>query len=402
MNAASAAAAVLLLLTATTTAAADDASPRAELPLGPFVRPGRPVDVRVPGADRVRLPGGAWALPQGERGDEFVLQATEAVAGALVLEVERGGAVDHVTVPADVLPAGGAVVGQMGDAETKQPASRVVRLRRQDLPTVAEGWLLLDDVVGTGVPPQVTSRLELLRRVPIAARGLFDPSALPPDARPFAAAAEAAALGPRLPAEVGAAFALLGAAECVLAVVLALRRDSPWRRAAWLSVPAAVAAAFLLVCDPLPGPLRADAVAVTTGQDGETFVLVRVEARRAGRASFEVPAGASSAVVLRFAADDATIASVSAGRRVEVDLPAGQSRVFAYVLTPGAGEAGGLSDTLREAAPVPPALAAWLGSMGAPAGAEGSYGFPAGLLPRARGTAVVAGFRAAAHPAPMK
>ena len=69
-------------------AQADD-GPRIELPLGPYVRPGRPLDVRVVGgADHVRAPGTPWALPQGERGDEFLLQPTQETALRLDLTAQ--------------------------------------------------------------------------------------------------------------------------------------------------------------------------------------------------------------------------------------------------------------------------------------------------------------------------
>lgn len=378
--------------TATASAAPDGDPPRVELPLGPYVRPGRPLDVRVVGgADRVRAAGTPWALPQGERGDEFILQTTAATVGVLTLEIERGGRVEAASVPVETLAADGVVVGIPAGATAEScgvvvpPSARVVPLDRTALPTVTEGWLLLDLVPADLPPKAAAERLARLAALPPAARPFAEPTMLPPDPLPFVVAAEAAARGPGLPGDVAAALLVLAATEVLLVGILAMRRDRPWLRAAWIAAPAAAALAFLAVGDRLPGALRADAMALSDDRAG-VLVLVRVEARRAGRASFDLPVAASSASVLRYAADDATVSSVSAGRRVEFELPAGQSRLFAFKVGAEVEPAGGPSSP-------PPSLANWLAGLGIAPDAEGGYGFAPGPLPRGRGARVVAGFR---------
>jgi hypothetical protein len=386
------------VVSSTALAAPDDAPPKVELPLGPYVRPGRPLDVRViGGADRVRAPGTPWALPQGARGDEFILQLTEATVGVLSLEIDRGGRVERTSTAVETLPRDGkigAFTSRSGNERSIFPNIDFVKDR---MPTLPEGWLLLDLVYDVDLRPSAMPRFWRAEPIDPRARGFMDPLLLTPDPRLFAATAEAAVRAPALPAGPATALTLCAAAELALALLLALRRDGPWRRAAWLCAPAVVCVAYVVSGDRLPGALRADATTVFMPKYDRALVLVRVDARRTGEAVFDLPASATSAAVLRYAPDDSTVESVSAGRRVELIVPAGQSRLFAYSIDaewpfPGSGDVSAPSPT------VPNALHDWIADAGfervekPPSG----YGAPSELLPTTRGTAVVAGLHAVA------
>jgi len=381
----------VVALSSSAFAAPDDAPPKVELPLGPYVRPGRPLDVRVVGgADRVRAPGTPWALPQGDRGDEFILQLTEATAGVLSLEIERGGRVERTSMTVETLPEDGRLVGVRGD--DKAPSgSREFKLPTTGLPTVREAWLLLDDVAGAGAPQDAheTPIFAAFDERYAASRPLHEPLLSPPDPAAFAASAELASAAPRLPPDVGTILTLLASAEIVLVLVLHSRRSTPWNCAAWLGAPAIAACAFLVGADRLPGALSATATALD-GTMGR-FVLVRVEARRAGHARFALPSPASSAAMIRYAPDDATVTSASAGREVALDLLAGESRLFAYVLRLKLDADGTERIRLSFDSPAPPVvpsgLSAWLAGFGLLV-QETTFP-PKWSLPTATGTVVV-------------
>lgn len=394
------AAALLATFATASVAGDDDAPPRVELPLGPYVRANRPLDVRViGGADRVRAPGTPWALPVGARGDEFLLQMPAAVSAPLDLTVERGAKTDHVTLAVTVLPADGTVVGVFGDA-TSPPDAVVVRLPTTDLPGLSEAWLLLDDVAGPSrelVPRQFNSVKSRAR----SAWGFFVPSLLPADPRPFDATAHAAVRAPLLPRDVAVVLALLAATEVALAFFLAYGSAGPWRRTCWLATPPLAAVAFLATSDRLPGALRAEATAVYASQYRTALMLVRVEARRAGSATFDLPPSATPAAVLRYSSDDATVETVAAGTRVEMDVPAGQTRIFAYALDAATWLDLGTEDRLflqSDEPSLPPPLNEWLGDLGFHRYADGAgwYHFPSDVLPRAHGATVIAGLHALA------
>ena len=378
------------------TASAGD-PPKVELPLGPYVRPGRPLDVRVVGgADRVRAPGTPWALPQGDRGDEFILQLTDATVGVLQLDVERSGVVERVTQTVETLPADTVVVGVRGDGDVPAGA-RALRLPAEGLPTVDDGWLLVDETVGVEQAPEWTVGPNREK-----SRGLFRPLLLPADLRLFEGTRQAAARAPRLPRDVAMLLLLCAAAEVLLLVVLAFRRVGAWRRAAWLAAPAVASGAFLLGGDRLPGALRAEATAIHAAQYQTSLILVRVDARRSGRATFDLPRAATSAAVLRYSADDVTVESVSAGRRVEMDVPAGQTRLFAYAVPALWTTDRSIGDRLfltSDETSIPAPLNEWMGSMGFKEYVDGIgwYGFDADELPRGHGTTVVAGLFAIAE-----
>ena len=371
--------------------AAPDEPPRVELPLGPYVRPGRPLDVRViGGADRVRTVGTPWALPQGERGDEFILQMPESASAVLSLEIERSGQLGRATADVEVLPAGQDVVAISADG-APPPGARAVRLAPTGLPTVREGWLLLDDV-GDGIAPAgVAEHLRHLRRLPAAARPFGAPLLFGADGAVFATTAALAGRAPRLPDDVGVLLALLAAVEVTLALVLRSRRPSPWRCAAWLGLPPLATLAFLLVPGRLPGALAATAVAID-GAHGRC-VLVRVESRRAATARFELRPEWSGASMVRYSADDATVTEAETGREVRLSLGAGESRLFAYAMRSkpdGEREASSSPMSLDQPSPraVPEALRVWVEGRGLEA--RGSdLPFTAGSLPRADGTVVI-------------
>jgi hypothetical protein len=377
-------------------AAPDDAPPKIELPLGPYVRPGRPLDVRViGGADRVRAPGTPWALPQGERGDEFILQLTEATVGVLSLEIDRGGRVERTSMTVETLPVDKRVVGVRGD-DAASPGALALRLPDSGLPTVREGWLLLDDVSGHVVPNAVEDSLRAIRDARAAARPFEEPLLFPPDPAAFVTMSRVAASAPMLPGDVGVLLALLAGVEVALVVVLRSRDVSRWRRAAWLAMPSLVATAFIFAGGRLPGALSATA----GGLYGRfpLFVVVRVEARRDGHARFVLPDVASSAAMIRFSADDATVADASVGREVVLDLRAGESRLFAYSMRSNR-ESGVMQELSmywsNPGSPVPEALRSWIEGHGFDAeGIDNPFTWMS--LPRAVGTVVVPGAHALA------
>ena len=299
----------------------DDAAPRVELPLGPYVRAGRPLGVRViGGADRVRAPGTPWALPLGDRGDEFLLQMPAAVSVPLDLTVERAGRTARVKLDATVLPADGNVVALLGDAAAPAGATGVP-VRGGDLPTVGDAWLLFDDVADGSRDPEPRGP------EPGPGPGVFDPLLLGPDPELFAATEEAAAASALLDPATSTLLLVLAAGEAALALVLRFRRDRPWVRAAWLSAPPA-AAAVLLAWGGATAPL----VAVPFAIDGDRKVVyVRVHALRDGTGTLALPRSARGpAAVIRFSADDRSVEEVAAGGEVRLSLRAGESRVFGY------------------------------------------------------------------------
>jgi hypothetical protein len=372
--------------------ASDAEPPKVELPLGPYVRPGRPLDVRVVGgAERVRAPGTPWALPQGERGDEFILQLTDATVGVLQLEVQRGGAIERVAQPVETLPADATIVGVRGDGAAS-PGTRPLRLSALGLPTVAEGWLLLDDIADGAAPPGATDLLRTLRELPPAARPFRVPLLFGTDEGAFVCAAKVAASAPRLPADVALVLELLAAAELVVLAILRFREASSVRHAAWLGVPAVVALAFLATPGRLPGALSATAVAVDAPG---RVVLVYVEARRDGAARFVLPAGTTGAAMIRYSAADATVADASAGREVVLDLRAGESRLFAYAVERSfeALETSlpilGYSTTDARSPPPPKPLRNWLEGRGFERVRSTCMRFSGASLPRAADTVVI-------------
>jgi hypothetical protein len=256
-------------------ASPDDAPPRVELPDGPVVRANGPLTVRVAGgADRVRAPGTPWALPVGDRGDEFVLQMPAAVSVPLGLTVERRGSTDHVTVAATIAPSDGSE----SDASARP----------------------------------------------------FDPLLLGPDPDLFAATEEAAAASPYLDLRTSTIVLLTAGTLVVLAIVLAFRRDRPWVRAAWLAAPALAASAVLAA-----GAPTAALVAVPLAVDGDLKVVyVRIRAVRDGSGTLTPPSTARSSdpatAVIRYSTDDRSVEEVEAGREVRFTLRAGESRVVGY------------------------------------------------------------------------
>jgi len=378
----------LVAFAGSASAAPDGETPRVELPLGPYVRAGRPLDVRVVGgADRVRAPGTPWALPQGERGDEFILQLTDATVGVLALEIDRGGRIERVTQTVETLPADAVVVGVRGDGDVPAGA-RALRLPATGLPSVDEGWLLLDDVADGSAPAEAPAVLDLLRGMPPQARPFRMPLLFAPDGGAFVAGAKIAESAPKLPSDVALVLEVLAVAEVLLLVILRFRDASTVRRAAWLGLPPIAALAFVASPGRLPGAISATAFAVDVH---ERCVFVRVEARRAGVARFVVPQESTGAAMIRFSADDATVDGASAGREVVLDLRPGESRLFAYntnLSWEAPLPAFGL-DGARGGA-VPGALESWLAGRGLMVSeARRSLSTSVGALPRAEGAVVI-------------
>ncbi len=351
---------------ATASSARADADPAAVLP-GPWVRAGRPVVVRVPGASRVRAASGPWALAQGAASDEFVLQVLRADLGTLELEVEDlTGGVRRVSLRAEPLPAAGQVRGVLGGA-AGGPADVVVDLSSPaTLPTVPEAWLVFDDVAedpaAAAIPGLARAALDAWRRdLRATATPGFEPLRLAPDEHAFRAAAEAAAAAPRLPRDVSVALVVAAGATLLLLLVVRGARsggdgqrtatvpsdaaapvtaDGPacLRRILWICAPSAACLAWFAVATPLPGAVRATSF-VLEGDSGAT-AFVRFETDTVAEVAFAIPDGGSSAAVLAWDEGDATVREAEAGRRVRIGLPPGAVRIVAWRL-PLAGDADG-------------------------------------------------------------
>jgi hypothetical protein len=379
----------LVVLAAATAAFAEP--PTVELPLGPYARPGRPLDVRVVGgADRIRAAGTPWALPQGSRGDEFLLELPAVVASPLEVTVEHGGAVESVSLAVDVLPAGGRVAAVLGDSEVESGIVSV-RVPRTGLPTLADAWRLFDDVVGdlARLDPADRDRVSQLRGADLALLASPDPFA-------FAAAGAAAAASARLPRGVAIVAVVLSATELVVLGVLALRQDRPLVRALWLCTPAAACALWLLATQELAAPLRAVPLAIET--PAARVVYVRIEALRDGVGALVPPAAAlGSPRVVRWASDDRTVEEMETGAEVRMALRAGEVRVVAYVcqreMRPGV-------DPLGEPRPlaVPEPIGAWLARRGLRA-QSARANVAGGSVPAGRGIQVLPGIEVEASPA---
>jgi hypothetical protein len=379
--------AVLVFLSFATAAFAspDDAPPRVELPLGPYVRPGRPVDVRViGGADRVRAPGTPWALPVGARGDEFLLQIPAAIAAPLDLTVERGGRTDRVTVAATVLPGDRQVFALPNGVSAPEGALGVPVTEPAAAP-VKEAWLLFDRRPSAdALDPRMPGSLHQPARD--SPWETIEPFTLPPEPELFRVLDETAAAAPLLDGRTATLLSLLAATEVALALVLAYRRDRPWIRAAWLAAPAAAVVAALGPSASV-APLVAEPLALG---DGAHVVFVRIRALRDGSGTLVLPDAATSPfAAVRFAVDDRSAEEMSVGREVRVSLRAGESRVVAY---------RGLHGDVGEDATVPgtaageprPAAAAWLRSRGLLPLAE-TAGVARALLPSSSDVRVLPG-----------
>lgn len=318
-------------------AARADEPVRAVLPAGDYVRPGRPLVVRVSGgAERVRAGTGPWALPQGERGDEFVLQVDAAPDGRLDLEVDLGTRVEPVTLRATLLDGPGPVRATFGD-----PLPGVVVAPRDALPTVREAWLPFDSIddAPEGASPAARDALAAFRELGPDGSGRapwFEPLTFGPGIEPFRAMAEVERSAPRIPRRATVAAALCGAAALLLLAVSRSRRNGV--RLAWTGAPVAAFLAWTAFAAPLPGAARA--TAATFVHDGVALVIVRVSAVRACTATIPLPPQATSAAQIRFSSDDPTSSSVATGREVRLRLRAGEHRLIAYAVRVS-GDSGG-------------------------------------------------------------
>jgi hypothetical protein len=355
----------MMALAANAFASPGDDAPRVEFPLGAYFRPGRPLDVRiVGGADRVRAPGAPWALPQGARGDEFLLQLTEATSGTLSLTIERDRRTSEVSVAIERLPAATRVTASH-EAPARLRTDATPLLSQAEPPSVPDAWLIAD---ADDESPAVRSLCLPALRGPI------------PEA--FPAMEEIAAAAPHLPADVAIALEILAAVEMVLVLLLRFRNDGPWTRAAWLSAPPVLATLFVVGGARLPGAVRATAVDVR-GSKCRT-VFVRVEALRPGRARFVLPADAGNAWIVRFAPDDATVADMAAGREVEVTLGAGETRVFCYGMPRSTDP-----DDAAPRRPLPAAAGVWAAALGVTPADDLILAFDPAALPASPGTRVL-------------
>lgn len=363
--------------------------PAAQLLPAPYVRAGRPVVVRVPGASRVRAASGPWALAQGAASDEFVLQVHRADVGLGDLEIEDlSGAVRRVPLRAEALPATGHVRAVLGGGGAA-PTDVVVDISAAgQLPTVPEAWLLFDEVAGDAEAATMTgparAALDAWRRdLRASETPALEPLRLAPDEHAFRAAAEAASTAARLPRDVS--VALLVAAGTTLLLLLVTRgggsprgtaaapQPAPWRRIGWVCAPSAACLAWFAFASPLPGAVRATSFVVAGDAGASAFV--RFETDVAAEISFALPDGASSAAVLAWDEGDTTVRDAEAGRLVRLVLPPAAVRIVAWRLPPSDGA------TAADVAPAGGETTRWLRRLGlepAPgpdgAAAEGSGG----------------------------
>jgi hypothetical protein len=318
---------------------------RVEFPAGAYVRPGRPIVVRVAGgARRVRSSDGPWALPQGERGDEFVLQSEPSHDGRIELEVDVGVGLQHVGLRLTRLDGPGPFCATFGPA---RPGC--VPVPHDGLPTVREAWLPFDavDDPPTGAAPAVRAAIASFRALGPDGSGRppwFDPLTFAPGLDALRAMAEVERTAPRLPRSAAVAAALSG---CAALLILGLvRRRAPLARLAWSAAPVLTFFTFVASGAPLPGDARATAAEFV--HHGVALVLVRVAAVRDADVAIALPPRATSAALLRYAAEDPTSSGVETGRIVRFALTAGEHRVFAYAV-PVAEDAGHQSWLVRPA-----------------------------------------------------
>jgi hypothetical protein len=310
-----------------------DGDPDVRFPVGPFVRAGRPLVVRVAGAVRVRAAGSPWALPQGTHGDEFVLNAPRGDVTFHEFEVDTGAGVRRVAAALRVLPSDRTVTAVLAgtSASTGAAGGGAVVVATDDLPTVREGWLLFDDVgePPAGLPAPARRALDAWRSGPRAgSRAGFEPLLHEPAALPFRATAESAAASGTLPDDVRRVLLITALVELVL---VGLLRSAPaGRRAAWLALPPLVCGAWMLLADRLPGAVRATVATWDDAAAGDRLVVLRLDARRDADVSFRVPEAASTPALLRFDAEDRTAEEAEVGREVRLRIPAGQARVVAW------------------------------------------------------------------------
>jgi hypothetical protein len=377
-------------LAAAAFASPDDAPPRVELPLGPYVRPGRPVDVRViGGADRVRAPGTPWALPVGARGDEFLLQMPAAVVAPLDLTVERAGRTGRVTVAVTVLPGDGRVVALLRETALAPEGTVGVQVTAHDTVFVEQAWLLFDERAGDpfmgGAPSSGW---------PAPHWDTIEPFTLPPEPDIFRVLEESAAAAPLLDRRTVTLLLVFAAAEVALAVLLAYRRDRPWVRAAWLAGPA-VAAVAALGASASVAPLVAEPLVVG---DSAHVAFVRIRAVRDGSGTLVLPDSATSPfAVLRFAPDDRSAEEMSVGSEVRLSLRAGESRLVAYRCAYGdVGEDAPAAEVWAG-----PATTAWLAAHGLEPRAA-TPGVPRALLPASSDVRVLPGIRLRVAAVPTK
>jgi hypothetical protein len=339
-------AAWLVLLIAVPASAAPDTP--VEPLLGGYVREGRPVAVRAPGARRVRAAGGPWCGPLGVRGDEFLLLGARPRGTALDVEVEWADrpVATHV-LALRPLTAGGPWTARLDGAA---PAAGECAVRPLDLPTVPEAWLVFDAVTGIpdGLPADELAAITSLRSGPGPVP--FAPLLVPPSPDVHRAVAAVAAASPRLPDDVARVLAILAALLIVLVLLRGRRSSRGGRHVVWLATPPLAVCAWLLLGGALPGAIRAHAVVLETA-GRPPIALIRLEAVRTGAARIEVTGAAGVAAPVRWSADEAPPAGMSVGRVPQIRLERGRSAVVAVPLPGSPAGADALAPDRVAAAP---------------------------------------------------
>ncbi len=356
-----------------------------EVVLDGRTRAGRPVVVRIAGAVRARSAGTPWATPRGVARDEFVLFDAHPDGQILVVDAESAetGEIESLRLEVRPLPTNVPAVALLDDppAQVGSPPDPIpggVRVRAENLPTVAEAWFVFDDVqrVPDGLGSAEVSALAEWR---LRAKSPLEPILWEPSPHAWRAMSAIAARAPTLTPDVSRALHILAATLVALILLVARsRKPSPTVRAAWVIVPALLASGWLLIGDRLPGPMRAHSTFMVG--DGGGVLVVRVHALRDGAATLLAP----GAVPLRWEAGDSATSGLTIGDATTVELEAGSTRLLAFPWSIGS------EVTTRASHPPFPAEAeAWTHELGGNAGGDSSSTLIAAPL-RARGTRVVA------------
>ncbi len=333
--------AVLAVCAAAVSATAE--TPRVEPLLGGVVREGAPVVVRAPGAQRVRARGGPWAGPVGERRDEFVLLWARPRGDVLDVDVtDVAGNVAAVELAVRPLPArqgpgGGGWTASLAPRAGDGLRDGVVSVRPIALPTVPEAWLVFDDVgdVPDGLPPAARRALDAACSRPRSRP--FEPALLPPSPQAFRAAAQSAAVAPRLSADVGRVLGIVAVLVIVLVVIVRRRPASGRLAAAWLAAPPVVALVWMLLSGALPGAVRGHAIVLE--RDGAAVALLRLSAVRSGEVTVALTDGAggvaSLLVPVRWGPGDSAPEGVAVGTTARLRIERGHSVLLAFRLPAG-------------------------------------------------------------------
>lgn len=359
------------------------AEPRSE-PATPLlsglVRSGRPAAVRAPGVARVRGARGPWCTPVRPGSAEFLLP--EAPLPGEALELDRGGRIDVVR-PDWRSHDGGPLVGRLPGGAEGPDGTGVVRLVRDELPTVPSGWLSLDAVDGpeTGLDEATRSALGAWRRTSEGVARRLDPARWEPALEAFRASAVESRVGSVLPSDVLLVLGLVAGLQVALVAWIAWRRPRGAARLGALALPAVAALVWLVVTGHLTAGARAHVTALAS--DGVVTIVLRIEALRPVEVVLTPPSDARVPQPVRFDVDDRTWRDDEIGSTVRVRLEPGQSRVLAYLIEADVPADGGVQ-------PPSAPLRAWLARLELRP-SERTFRPPRRWLPGVEGATLVVG-----------